>query len=78
LATNRNSKATAALTALKRHASVKTDEVFLIGLSLGGIFAPVLANESAVRGIVVFGTLSGPPLTISGPLGAILSRDGFS
>ena len=51
----------AALAALKQHASVKTDEVFLIGLSLGGIFAPVLANESAVRGIVVFGTLSVPP-----------------
>ena len=51
----------AALAALKRHPSVKTDEVFLIGLSLGGVFAPILANESAVRGIVVFGTLSVPP-----------------
>jgi dienelactone hydrolase len=51
----------AALAALKRHPSVKTDEVFVIGLSLGGFFAPILANESAVRGIVVFGTLSVAP-----------------
>jgi len=51
----------AALAALKRHPSVKPDEAFVIGLSLGGIFAPILASESAVRGIVVFGTLSVPP-----------------
>ena len=51
----------AALTALKRHPSVDAEQVFLLGLSLGGLFAPVLANESAIRGIVVYGTLAVPP-----------------
>jgi dienelactone hydrolase len=49
----------AALAALKRHQSVNTEEVFLLGVSLGGVFAPTLA--SAVRGIAVYGTLSVPP-----------------
>jgi dienelactone hydrolase len=51
----------AALTALKRHPSVNADQVFLLGISLGGVFAPTLARGSAIRGIVVFGTLSVPP-----------------
>ncbi len=51
----------AALTALRGHSSVDPGRVYLLGLSLGGVFAPVLARESAVRGIVVFGTLASPP-----------------
>jgi dienelactone hydrolase len=51
----------AALSALKQHPSVDLDRVFLLGISLGGVFAPTLANESAVRGIVVYGTLAAPP-----------------
>lgn len=51
----------AALAALKRHPSVDAAQVYLLGISLGGVFAPTLAGESAVRGIVVWGTPSGPP-----------------
>jgi len=56
----------AALTALKRHPSVDPERVFLIGISLGGLFAPVLANESSPRGIIVYGTLAGPPSPYAG------------
>jgi len=51
----------AALTALERHPAVDAERVILLGISLGGVFAPVLANESSVRGIVVYGTLGSAP-----------------
>jgi dienelactone hydrolase len=51
----------AALAALKRHPAVHADEVVLLGISLGGAFAPILANESPVRGIVAYGTLGSAP-----------------
>jgi dienelactone hydrolase len=51
----------AALAALKRHPSVDAAKVFLLGISLGGVFAPTLANETTISGIVVYGTLSVPP-----------------
>ena len=51
----------AALQALKAHRSVDPARVFLLGVSLGGVFAPVLANESAVAGIVAYGTLATAP-----------------
>jgi dienelactone hydrolase len=56
----------AALAALKRHPAVDPDHVVLLGLSLGGVFAPVLANEYPVRAIVVYGTLASPPLPYPG------------
>lgn len=51
----------AALAALKQHPAVDAERVILLGISLGGVFAPVLANESSVRGIVVYGTLGSAP-----------------
>jgi dienelactone hydrolase len=51
----------AALAALKRHPRVDPDRIVLLGLSLGGAFAPTLAREQPVRGIIVFGTLATPP-----------------
>jgi len=45
----------AALAALKRHPSVDADQVYLLGISLGGMFAPIVAAENPVRGIVTFG-----------------------
>jgi dienelactone hydrolase len=45
----------AALAALKRHAAVDAGQVYLLGLSLGGLFAPIVAVENPVRGIVTFG-----------------------
>jgi uncharacterized protein len=51
----------AALTALKRHPAVDPNRVVLLGISLGGVFAPVLARESPVQSIVVFGTIATAP-----------------
>ena len=51
----------AALAALKRHPRVDPDRIVLLGLSLGGVFAPTLAREQPVRGIIVYGTLATPP-----------------
>jgi dienelactone hydrolase len=51
----------AALKFLQAHPSVDTQRVFLIGISLGGLFAPLLAEETKVAGISVYGTLVRPP-----------------
>jgi dienelactone hydrolase len=51
----------AALTALRAHPSVDAGRIYLLGISLGGVFAPVLAGEGAVRAIIVFGTLVSAP-----------------
>jgi len=51
----------AALRALRSHPSVNPDRVYLLGISLGGVFAPLLAAETKVAGISVYGTLSVPP-----------------
>lgn len=45
-----------ALRALKQLDSVDADRVYLFGHSMGGIMAPLMAVESPVRGIVVYGT----------------------
>jgi uncharacterized protein len=46
--------------ALKGRADVDPSRVFLFGHSLGGIMAPLVAEEVPVRGISVFGTVSKP------------------
>ena len=51
----------AALAALTRHPDVDSSQVYLLGISLGGVFAPVLARETRIRGIAVFGTLASAP-----------------
>jgi dienelactone hydrolase len=51
----------AALTALKQHPAADAAQISLLGISLGGVFAPVVANESPVRRIVVYGTLGSAP-----------------
>lgn len=51
----------AALRALRARAAVDRERVFIVGISLGGVFAPVLANEMPVAGISVFGTLAIAP-----------------
>jgi len=51
----------AALAALRSHPSVNPDQIYLLGISLGGVFAPLLAAETKVAGISVWGTSSGPP-----------------
>jgi dienelactone hydrolase len=51
----------AALAALRSHPSVNPDQIYLLGISLGGVFAPLLAAETKVAGISVWGTSPGPP-----------------
>jgi len=51
----------AALAALRSHPSVNPDQIYLLGISLGGVFAPLLAAETKVAGISVWGTSSDPP-----------------
>jgi dienelactone hydrolase len=51
----------AALKALRAHPSVDPQKVYLLGISLGGVFAPLLAAETKVAGISVYGTPAAPP-----------------
>ena len=51
----------AAIKALLSHPSVDRARVYLVGISLGGVFAPIIAAETHVAGISVWGTLVGPP-----------------
>lgn len=47
-----------ALIALKAYAFVDPDQVFIFGHSIGGVFGPILASESPVRGLAAYGTLA--------------------
>ncbi len=48
----------ACLNYLKQQAFIDSANVFLYGYDIGGIIAPMIARESPVRGIIVFGTHS--------------------
>ena len=50
-----------ALAALKRHPAVDPARIHLLGISLGGVFAPIVAAESRVRSVIVYGTLATAP-----------------
>jgi dienelactone hydrolase len=56
----------AALHALVADPSVDRNRVFLVGLSLGGFFAPLLAREVAVAGISAYGTIAFTPTAYPG------------
>lgn len=47
----------AALTALRARADVDPTRIYLIGHSMGGIWAPLIAKDNEVAGIVVYGTV---------------------
>jgi dienelactone hydrolase len=51
----------AALKALRSDPAVDPQRIYLIGISLGGVFAPLVAAETKVAGISVYGTSSLPP-----------------
>jgi dienelactone hydrolase len=51
----------AALKALLSHPAVDRGRIYLVGISLGGVFSPLLAAETHVAGISVYGTPAGPP-----------------
>jgi pimeloyl-ACP methyl ester carboxylesterase len=43
---------------LKSRSDVDADRVFVLGHSMGGVMAPLLAAEIPVRGIIVYGTIA--------------------
>jgi len=51
----------AALKSLQSNSSIDSRRIYLLGISLGGVFAPLLAAETNVAGVSVYGTLAGPP-----------------
>jgi len=51
----------AALKSLQSNPLVDPRRIYLLGISLGGVFAPLLGAETKVAGISVYGTLAGPP-----------------
>jgi dienelactone hydrolase len=51
----------AALAALRSHPAVDPGRIYLLGISLGGLFAPLLAGDGTLSGIIVYGTPAGPP-----------------
>jgi pimeloyl-ACP methyl ester carboxylesterase len=51
----------AGLAALRAHPAVDPERVFLVGISLGGVFAPILANETPVAGLIAYGTIDFAP-----------------
>lgn len=50
----------AGLLALERYGFVDKDHVFLVGLSIGGVEAPLIAAEHRVKGIAVINTVAKP------------------
>ena len=46
-----------ALNALKKMPDVDTARCFIIGHSMGGVMAPVIAREVSIRGIIAYGTI---------------------
>jgi pimeloyl-ACP methyl ester carboxylesterase len=50
----------AALKALKDYPAVDPNNIFLVGLSIGGVHAPIIAAEIPVKGIVVINTVIKP------------------
>jgi dienelactone hydrolase len=56
----------AALSSLQKHPAVDPQQIYLVGISLGGVFAPILASEISVAGISVYGTGAEPPPPYAG------------
>jgi hypothetical protein len=46
-----------ALRSLPRYEFVDQEDVFIVGHSMGGVFAPILAAEFPVKGVAVYGTV---------------------
>ncbi len=48
----------AGLTALANNPAIDADRIYLLGISLGGVWAPILAGQHDLAGIISFGTIS--------------------
>mgnify|MGYP002335962265 CR=1 FL=1 len=47
----------AGINTLKQRADVDSNAVFIIGHSMGGLFAPLVAKSTSVKGIIAYGTI---------------------
>ncbi|MBK7428690.1 MAG: hypothetical protein IPI60_17565 [Saprospiraceae bacterium] len=47
----------ASIRALKNRADVDSNAVFIIGHSMGGVFAPLVSQQTKVKGIIAYGTI---------------------
>jgi pimeloyl-ACP methyl ester carboxylesterase len=56
----------AALAALRARTEIDSSRIFLAGISLGGFFAPILANELPVAAIAAYGTIDFAPSAYPG------------
>jgi len=56
----------AALRALLANPAADPDRIFLLGLSLGGFFAPIVAQDAKIEGISVYGTIAFTPTPYPG------------
>jgi alpha-beta hydrolase superfamily lysophospholipase len=56
----------AALRELVGHSAVDPDSVFLFGFSLGGFFAPIIAQDAEIAGISAYGTIAFTPTPYPG------------
>lgn len=45
------------LLALKKMPEVDADQLFMVGFSMGGVIAPIVAKEIPVKGIIAYGTV---------------------
>jgi pimeloyl-ACP methyl ester carboxylesterase len=48
------------LKALKQYGFVDPDNIFIIGLSIGGVEAPIVAEQTPVKGLIVINTVAKP------------------
>jgi dienelactone hydrolase len=56
----------AALRALLANPAVDAEQIFLVGMSLGGFFAPIVARDAPIAGIAVYGTIAFEPTPYPG------------
>lgn len=45
---------------LKKRADVQADNIYVLGHSMGGVMAPMIAAESPLKGIIAYGTIGSP------------------
>jgi pimeloyl-ACP methyl ester carboxylesterase len=48
----------AGVRAIKKHSRLQSNNIFLVGFSMGGVQAPLVAAQESVQGIAVFGAMS--------------------
>ncbi|MEL7531156.1 MAG: alpha/beta fold hydrolase [Bacteroidota bacterium] len=50
----------AGLRQLKQNPAIDSSQIYLLGLSMGGVWAPWMASQEPVKGLIAYGTISRP------------------